>query len=331
MNDDAPRLLRAALADPVALCQRLGIDRPSKPNAGGLLVCCPVHGDKNPSCSVTTGSDGTVQVKCFGCDFTADALGLVAAVNGLDPRRDFREVLREAATLAGREDLLDEPRDERERLQRRRSVPRPEPRQERDFPDAGEVRALWERAMPVTDDVDASGMLVFRRIEPTQVRTLARVIQRGPLPRWAGYQRRSWLETGHRMLLPTYDAGGVMRGVRARLVSAGSADVPKCLPPAGCRSSGLVLANEAARRMFVDGEWPGKLWITEGETDFLAVASQTPDAVVGIGSGSWTEDHAGKVPFGTEVLLATDDDEAGDRYAHWVATTLSGRARLRRC
>ncbi|HKY37133.1 MAG TPA: CHC2 zinc finger domain-containing protein [Polyangiaceae bacterium] len=102
MNEAAE--LRQALRDPRALCAALGIDRGATKQRGGrgLMILCPAHAEKTPSCSVTLGADGTIRVKCFGgCDFTGDALTLIAVVRGLDPSAQFGEVLREAAELVG--------------------------------------------------------------------------------------------------------------------------------------------------------------------------------------------------------------------------------------
>ncbi len=100
---DLARQLRRSppLDDPRALCGALDLgtdphDRQRQ--AAGLTVRCPRHG--GVSCSVTRGPDGTVRVRCFGCDFTGDALDLVAEVRGI-ARNRFREVLLEAAGLAG--------------------------------------------------------------------------------------------------------------------------------------------------------------------------------------------------------------------------------------
>ena len=66
------------------------------------------------SCSIRRCADGTIAAQCFGCHATGDTLDIIAAVRGLDRRRDFRRVLEEAAALAG-VDL-----EEREPRRRRR-------------------------------------------------------------------------------------------------------------------------------------------------------------------------------------------------------------------
>jgi hypothetical protein len=50
---------------------------------------------------VRVGRDGTLACKCHGCGWSADVLGLIAAVHQLDARRDFRRVLDLAADIAG--------------------------------------------------------------------------------------------------------------------------------------------------------------------------------------------------------------------------------------
>ena len=92
--------VRAANDDPLRLVRALGLDRGAKRQPGGVLIACPAHDDRVPSCSVRLGPDGTIAVKCHACGFTADALGLIAKVEGLDLRRDFAAVLERGAELA---------------------------------------------------------------------------------------------------------------------------------------------------------------------------------------------------------------------------------------
>jgi len=101
-RDDALRL-RRALFDPRKLCAALGLLSGAKPQARGLLVHCPWHAEKHASCSVTLGQDGTVRVHCFTCLESGDALTLIARVRELDGKTQFREVLAEAARIAGSE------------------------------------------------------------------------------------------------------------------------------------------------------------------------------------------------------------------------------------
>lgn len=330
---DAIRDVRNALADPVDLCRRLELTKGSERQAGGLLVCCPSHGERHPSCSVTRGPDGTVRVRCFACDFSADAIGLVAQVFGLPTRGDgFRETLAEAAELGGLLALSAELRghdaDPARRRAERPSPPPPEP--EVEYPDAAEVTALWEAAGPVAEDTEASGAIVARRVDPVVVDELrlARAIIPGTeLPRWARYRGEWWIETGHRLIVRAWDSEGQCRSVRAWRVS--ESDTPKRLPPAGCRAAELVLANRQAVAMLLGRSRPRRLLVVEGEPDWLVASVTWCDAaVVGIGSGSWSKAFAERVPDGTEVLIMTHADHAGERYAEQVAKTLGERARI---
>jgi DNA primase len=92
--------IRGALSDPHDVARRLGLEGGKRQGAGGLLVRCPAHGDRTPSCSLTIGSDRTLRVRCFACDLSGDIFNLVAAVERLDLASDFPEVKRRAAELA---------------------------------------------------------------------------------------------------------------------------------------------------------------------------------------------------------------------------------------
>jgi hypothetical protein len=98
---------------------------------------------------------------------------------------------------------------------------------------------------------------------------------------------------------------------------------------------GLVMANELGREVLAwGGLWgpqPEGVVIVEGEPDYLTACCAWPDwAVLGITSGAWTEELARTVPRGAVVVVRTDADTAGDRYAAHVAETLTGWATVLR-
>lgn len=341
MRPDHAREVRYALSDPRQLCAKLGLLEGAKRQARGLLIRCPVHGERDPSCSVTQGPDGTVLVKCFSCQWSGDALSLVAHHFGLSLKTDFREVLASGAELAGHHGLASEIRDGAPAPDRK-PVAAPEPQPEREYPPLDEVRDLWATCGPANDDPDVSALLVSRRIDPDAVTRMdlaralpqdGRLLGRGGgnsgvlgggrhLPSWAAYKGRSWADTGHRLILRAWDSRGGLRSVRSWRVVDGS--TPKRLPPAGCKAAELVQANREAWLMLAGRACPMRLVIVEGEPDWLVASTALVrgDAVIGIGSGSWTEDFARRVPRGTEVIVATHADEAGDRYAAHVLETL---------
>lgn len=325
MNEHALEV-KAALSNPRVLCQKLGLLQGAKPQAGdGISVCCPVHGEKNPSCSVTRGPDGTVRVKCFACDFATDALGLIAHVEGLSLRSDFREVLARGAELAGHLSLRDEIM-RGQAIPERQRVAAPEPAPVAEFPPQSEVEALWRSGVPTCSDPDAWEYLRSRGFEPERLdeaRLAVALPQDTKTPPWASYARQSWVATGHRLLVPMWDEHGRMVTVRAWRIVDG--DSPKRLPPKGHRATGCVMANALALGMLRGQVCPWQLEIVEGEPDFLTACLAYQRAVVGINNGSWTEAIARRIPNGTKVIINTHHDEAGERYADQVVETLGNR------
>ena len=327
--------LRAQLTDPHRLCNALGLldgYKPGRQAGGGLLIRCPAHQEHTPSCSVRRGRDGTVAVSCFGCGFTGDALTLIAAAHGLDPRADFPAVLGEAARIAG-VTLETAPRA---------STSRPAPGAAPEYPTAFEVAALWAAAGPVEADDQAAAYLAGRALDPGTVDLydLARVLPAGAAaPSWARCRGKAW-PASHRLILPVVDHLGAVRSLRAWRIDSTSDDgAPKRTAPAGKALAGLVLACPVARRMLATGQAPSwasaaapfDVVIAEGEPDFLtwatrvSDASETPPAILGVVAGAWGEALAARIPDGARVVIRTHQDTSGDRYAADIRESLIGR------
>ena len=226
-------------------------------------------------------------------------------------------------------------------------TPRPLPNREPDpppmRPPAAEVEALWNACRSVTDDAEVAAWLAEERgIDPERVmlHDLARALPPDvPTPAWAGTARGSWGSSGHRLILRALDATGRPVSLRARFVGKG-----KALPPTGFEIGGAVLANTRARWILRQGTapetWPRgtplEVWIAEGEPDWLSIATAWAEndaaypAVFGIWSGSWRPEVAARIPRRARVIVATDADEQGERYAHEIRATLAGRCEVRR-
>lgn len=319
--------VRRALVDIPVLIARLGLQDGSRRSSGGVQVLCPHHGERTPSCSITRGPDGTVRCKCFGCQWTGDVLTLIAEVRGYSLRdgEQFREVLAEGSEIAGLPWLADEIRDGREPDPNRPVPERPPPKPAPEYPPVVEVLDLWETSFRVTEDAAASGYLASRRIDARLVaeQDLFRVI--GPdtaRPAWAFYKGLPWTHTGHRLVTRAWAPDGAARSVR--VWQCDGRNYPKRLPPTGHRAQGLVLANNAGVEMLRGNSRPNRVVIVEGEPDLASLTNET-GAVLGVGSGYWTEEHAKKIPNKTPVIIATDPDEAGELYAHEVLKTLNNR------
>jgi hypothetical protein len=330
--------VRRGLADPLALCRGLGLDKGAKRQPrGGLHVRCPVHAERNPSCSVTLGEGRTIRVKCFGCEFTGDALTLIAVVRGLDLKTQFREILRVGAEIAGLHHVLHELQTGEVDADRPapRALPEAPPEPERTYPPGTELRDLWRDSGACAVDAQASAMLRARGIDPSAVdrAELARCFQPGiardRIPRWASYRGQTWRDSGHRLLVKVFDADGIWQSVRAWRVGEGES--PKRLPPGGHKAAGLVLANRHAVAMLKGEPCTRRVVITEGEPDFIVRALATRgDPVIGIGSGGWHEGFAARVPYGAEVVIRTHRDRAGDGYAMKVLESVRHRAQVYR-
>jgi hypothetical protein len=331
VKDDVAAV-REQLTDARALCAALGLVAGYKPGRvpRGLLIRCPVHNEQTPSCSVTAGPDGTIRVRCFGCDFTGDVLHLIAAAHNLDVRADFPAVLGEAARLAG----VDLGREQRTNDTRPASYQAPT------YPESDDVEALWSSAVAVGLDGEARTYLEGRAIDAGAVELydLARVLPAGGwAPSWARCRGRSW-SSSHRLILPVVDHTGAVRSLRAWRLPSDEApeDAPKRTAPAGKALAGLVLACPVARRMLTTGALPSwgalDVVITEGEPDFLtwaarvSDANEAPPAVLGVVAGAWGAALAARIPDGARVIIRTHPDAAGDRYASAIRQSLTGRS-----
>lgn len=314
---------RPALSDPLRVADLLGLERSREERA---KWACPSHG--GASLSLRRGKDGTLQVRCFGCDLSGDIFALLAAVHG---ERPFPELLRLAADLAG-VTWTDEPRS----IPPRRSpppapAPAPPPPS---YPPAGDVLAFWDACSRLDTARELSAYLAGRGLDPRDVQShgLARVLPKGaPCPPWA-VCRRPWSASGHRLILPAYDARGELRSVRAWRPGPGA---PKRVAPRGFSAAGLTLADLDGLAL-LRGEGPSRMrvGICEGEPDFLAASLAYPlterPAFLGVWAGSWSAELAERIPNGARVLLATDADAAGDKYGKTIARTLAGRCDVRR-
>lgn len=102
MSRDDALAVKQALTGIAEVLTALGLDRGWINNRRGKLILCPGHRESVPSCGVTLGDSGTIRVHCFSqCGFRGDVFSLIAQVYGLDPERDFAEVLAIGADLAG--------------------------------------------------------------------------------------------------------------------------------------------------------------------------------------------------------------------------------------
>jgi hypothetical protein len=244
-----------------------------------------------------------------------------------------------------------------------RPVRTPEPPKR---PPQRDVDELWTACRPVTSDDDVSTWLRSRGIDPEAVAAsdLARALpysttvpdadeweagrdpadpmrNGGELPAWCSYIGQTWADSSHRLVLPLFDRSGRMVSLRARALNPPTPK-DKAAVPAGYEVKSTVMACAIGSRLLQGDESSRNhvrshgLWVIEGEPDFLTLATWTdwkqpePPAALGIMSGGWSAEIAAKVPTGSKVVIATHQDENGDRYFQQIANTLTGRVKVQR-
>lgn len=291
--------------DPERLTSALKLREGAQRQKDGWLVRCqsPSHRDSTPSLSVTKGPDGTTRYRCFGCGISGDAFALVALVKNLDVAREFAMVAYEAGTLVN----IDVPYPS----SRAASAPVPQ-------------LAKPYKPPPVVSPVATLGHL------EASVRA-AGLYEQAALDGW--HNLDGWLA------IPWRDSQGAVTTIQRRYASP-EGDV-RAAPPEGTtryrfpsgggpREPYGVHRSEAADRRC-------ELWLVEGAIDAAAVYALVAlcgvrrVAALGLpGVASWSQLKAGVLTLARDrvVVVATDNDKAGDDAAKLIAADLAPVARL---
>ena len=178
-----------------------------------------------------------------------------------------------------------------------------------------ELEAVWAAAKASGCEAHADRWLASRGLAWSD--ECAVLHPRGALPSWGRWAGRSWSDTDYRLLFRTFDRDG-WSGIRARWIGEGVAPGPKSCAASGVRSSG-VLANDLWRRAMLGQARPASIVVCEGEPDWLSALVAWPHAAVaGIVTGHWPRDLGTCIGRDAEVLVTTDDDDAGARYAYQI-------------
>jgi hypothetical protein len=289
--------------------------------------------------------------KCHRCSLTFDPAGLAALIitGSTKPTRDQWIEVRNSCIrlgLCNGEDRTNAGKSSNG--DRRPSMPTKEEFADNPVrPPASEVHALWESCIPVTDDDQVKSWMVNSRgftpqmIDNIAQRSLARALNpKSALPAWCTYRGRNWIETTHRVIVPLVGSTGAIVSLHARaLRPAGERD--KAASPKGYEIRGLVLADQLSKLILAEGApgwWkePRRVIVCEGVPDYLVWSSRYGDAaedapaIMGIISGSWSEEIAARIPNGCRVVIRTHNDHSGNEYAQKIISSLSHRCALRR-
>ncbi len=327
----------------VDVATRLGLEVDRR---GRSIAPCPACGRKIRNASTAGERRGAIGLPsadrwhCFPCELGGDAIDLVAASVGGARFRDLGEARRREVREWFESTFGSSPSSLTPRAVPNRATPAPAPKS---CPDPEALVIFVDRLVPVTEDAEVSTYLRSRRIDPGKVTgaDLARALPVArSTARWARGPSGLWTITGHRLIVPLRNARGICRSVLSRRITS-EGEGPKSLAPAGYSRTGLVMACGFARQLLETGVrpdwWPAdgpplRVVVVEGETDFLVAACEASDAneyapaVFGITSGSWTTEIASRIPDGSHVVVATDNDKAGEKYARTIVDSFEGRA-----
>lgn len=310
--------------------------------ACGARTRHPTRGDKRGAQGLARDGRG---FKCHQCEQSGDAVDFIAAYAlgkllrdcDADDRARVREVCVRMGLCDGRSSPMERPL-----ISRKMPPPMPpmwpgaDPREVADV-----LGAATAPGAEVDDFTEARG---WGRVAHFLARVGARV---SPGPGWAGWEEleaddegRPWWTGGRartwRLMQPMVDIAGEVVGLQARCLGAAPTVDGKALPKAlghKMQRRGWF-ASPGAVSVMRAGQELERVLVVEGITDFWAASvmvSRAPPEmklpVIGGVSGSFEEPPA--VKRGGLVYVATDPDEAGDRYAAKVRAGLPGARVLR--
>ena len=94
---------------------------------------------------------------------------------------------------------------------------------------------------------------------------------------------------------------------------------PKCIAPIHYTTANLFFTNKLAWEFLRRQTRPAAIWIVEGEMDFMSISQREDIPVIGIRSGAI--EHLQLMPWHViqTVVIATDNDRSGNKYAKEIA------------
>ena len=336
--------------DPTSLCDRLGLLGKFKRQHGrDVLICCPWHPDTDPSCSVRVAKDGTISAKCFSCDASADAIGLVRQVLGLD----HRGALEELARMTGRYDVSDDLQKPPHRTAPtviRIPVEDARPISVDEYhalasalleacPLDGHpaiVAYLRERGIYADAQAWGLGALPSRPDQPALVAMLLQTFTPATLEAAGLVDGPAFKWPDHQVILPWRNRKGEITALQRRSFDVGGRKYvfPRALPPID--PFGAEHFDAALEFHRLGGREP-EIAFTEGALDALAHAALCRHfdgvrIVLGIPSATTWDPRWADYAKGLDAVIAVDADKAGDDVAEKmkVDLTAAGATSVRR-
>ena len=209
-------------------------------------------------------------------------------------------------------------------MAKRRSRPLPPIRE---YPPADEVKAFYNSTKKITTHPKVCEYLQGRGIDPRKCIPFARIADREfdieSLTKKAKTDSngetvaKPWFFKNYLwqypLVFPLFNYKGDFKSVIARNCWKQSRNL-KTIFPSGYSCSELFNMSLDVRSWIVEKDFIDEIWITEGEIDYLHLASEGLN-VIGIGSGRLSHLQLLQWTPMQKVYIATDNDEAGERYA----------------
>lgn len=204
-------------------------------------------------------------------------------------------------------------------------------------PPPHEVAALWDASLPIRDAAAevapsastraALAFLAQRDFQPGDLPAdLVRLLPDPRKHRYPCWWPRSWA-AAWRLVVCAYTPQGTAASLHARSVIPDEGG-PKTRWPKDYEARGLLFANSQGVQL-LRGERPEiqAVLIVEGLTDLLAAARLClPIAVLGGASGCWVALEAVRFPEHVPIIVGTDLDPTGDKYAMEIARFVRPRS-----
>lgn len=309
---------------------------------------CPVCGsatrhtqtsDRRGACGIRRDGKGW---RCFQCDVSGDAATLAAYLVTGKRSLDGDAGVTVLAACADRG--LCTPLDAAAPKQVRPVYVAPapvEPGPEPAIP-AAELQSLWAATLPVNRtmadphvlDMGVCFYLSGRGWYPSALAALD-LVRVTPLPEayvWPEWWPKAWA-TAYRLVMRAYSPAGDFVSLHGRSIVPDL--TPKTRWPKGYAAGHLFADARGVALLRGEAGDTDKVVVVEGMTDTIALTMATADAgrkhaILGITSGATKALADVKWPAGIPVVVFTDADEAGERYAAEIEAAIPSTVDVRR-
>ena len=207
--------------------------------------------------------------------------------------------------------------------------------EEKEYPPFDEIRKLAKllqthSIQKVNNWMINDWLIVQRGLDPELIRGAAIFPDKFPydeltrVPTSKGGKMHWWPSfwaNKYPLMIPMYDVTGTVRSFEGRAVLDNVS--PKSMCPAFYSMMNLFFANNSMLRHLRREEEFSEFWFVEGGMDTLALGSLVGAPVMGIKAGSIGALEHIKFPKDAKFVIATHNDDVGDKYAKAIGEYLT--------